>query len=115
MSFLFARGDKVVLKARPEVGMGVVTEVLLAADEPQFEVVFKGGAAQTYSARHLDLAPEASEHADPISLLKADSLADAETFRTFMVLLSSSDHLPTTCTHLLLRARSACHTNSSPY
>ena len=84
--FSFAKGDEVLLRARPESGIGVVTDVLTAGSEPQYKVRF-GNAVQVYSARHLELAGvDSSIELDPVALLRDGALADAETFRAFMTL-----------------------------
>ena len=86
MTFSFAKGDEVVLKTRADAGVGVVTDVLLSGADPQYKVRF-GDLAQVYSARHLELATGAAEvQTDPVDLLRAGALADAETFRVFMTL-----------------------------
>lgn len=86
MNFNFVRGDKVLLRARPEAGPGVVTEVLLRGDEPQYEVFF-GSSTHVYSARHLDLAGDDGAATDsPLDRLEAGEFADAGAFRGFMSL-----------------------------
>ena len=55
MTFVFVKGDEVVLRARPDSATGVVTDVLISGSEPQYKVYFPTGT-QVYSARHLDLA-----------------------------------------------------------
>ena len=87
MSFAFVVGDKVILKARPDAGSGVISEVLLAGAEPQYEVFFSSGT-QMYSARHLDLAPTGAGTFDsPADRLAAGELSDADAFRGFMSLV----------------------------
>ena len=84
--FPFAKGDEVVLKARPHAGRGVVTEVIPIGSEPQYKVFFSGGT-QIYSARHLDLAAATvSPNSDPIEILRSGELVDADRFRTFLTL-----------------------------
>src|SRR4051812_35395966 len=86
MTFAFVKGDEVVLRARPDSGTGVVTDVLITGSEPQYKVFFAGGT-QLYSARHLDLAAQTiGAEVDPVDLLREGALADAETFRAFMTL-----------------------------
>jgi len=86
MTFVFVRGDEVLLAARPEVGPGVVVDVLVSAGEPQYRVRFAAGA-QIYSARHLTLAASGdADSEDPIVRLQRGELGDAEAFRAFMVL-----------------------------
>ncbi|MEN3284721.1 MAG: hypothetical protein V7607_5861 [Solirubrobacteraceae bacterium] len=86
MTFAFVKGDEVVLRARPDSGTGVVTDVLVTGTEPQYKVFFSGGT-QVYSARHLDLATSTiGTEVDPVALLRDGELADAETFRAFMTL-----------------------------
>ena len=84
--FPFAKGDEVVLKARPHAGRGVVTEVIPVGSAPQYKVFFSGGT-QIYSARHLELAAATvSAHSDPIEILRSGQLVDADRFRAFMTL-----------------------------
>lgn len=86
MTFVFVKGDEVLLRARPASGTGVVTDVLMTASEPQYKVYFAGGT-QVYSARHLELAAGTlGTEVDPVALLHDGALADAETFRAFMTL-----------------------------
>src|SRR3954452_16700510 len=75
-----------MLRARPDAGTGVVTDVLMTGSEPQYKVFFAGGT-QVYSARHLELASDAiGTEVDPVALLREGALANAETFRAFMTL-----------------------------
>jgi len=86
VTFTFVKGDEVVLRARPDLGTGVVADVLIAGSEPQYKVFFSG-AAQIYSARHLQLATAtAGGEVDPVALLREGALTNAETFRAFMTL-----------------------------
>src|SRR3954452_19278813 len=75
-----------MLRARPDAGTGVVTDVLMTGSEPQYKVFFAGGT-QVYSARHLELAGlDAGFEVDPVALLRDGALTNAETFRAFMTL-----------------------------
>src|SRR5690349_16999618 len=86
MNFFFAKGDEVILQARSDVGVGVITDVLVSGAEPQYKVRF-GAVAQLYSARHLELASGGDDsEADPVDLLHKGELTDAATFRAFMTL-----------------------------
>jgi len=86
MSFAFVKGDEVVLRARPDSGTGVVTDVVVGGTEPQYKVFFASGS-QVYSARHLELASSGiGAEVDPVALLRQGALADAETFRAFITL-----------------------------
>lgn len=86
VAFIFAKGDEVVLRARPEKGSGTVTDVLITGSAPQYKVSF-AGQTQIYSARHLELVTDASLGDDePEALLRAGALADAQTFRAFVTL-----------------------------
>jgi hypothetical protein len=38
VSFAFVKGGEVVLRARPDSGTGVVTDVLIAGSEPQYKL-----------------------------------------------------------------------------
>jgi ATP-dependent helicase HepA len=86
MTLAFVKGDEVTLRARPESGVGVVTGVITAGDHPQYKVAFPSGT-QMYSARSLAIAAEAEGASDdPVELLAAGVLADAESFRAYMSL-----------------------------
>src|SRR3954469_19717802 len=86
MTFAFVKGDEVALRARPDFGNGVVTDVLMTGSEPQYKVFFAGGT-QVYSARHLELASATiGTEVDPVALLRDGELANAETFPAFMTL-----------------------------
>jgi hypothetical protein len=86
MAFALVKGDEVLLRARPDSGIGVVTEVLITGSEPQYKVFFAGGS-QVYSARHLELAAGTiGTDVDPVALLRDGAFANAETFRAFMTL-----------------------------
>jgi superfamily II DNA or RNA helicase len=76
----------VVLKARPDAGTGVITEVVLDGPEPQYRVWFQQGSPQIYSARHLLPAASAPAADEPLEALRAGELADAGSFRAFMTL-----------------------------
>jgi len=84
--FVFVKGDEVVLRARPDSGTGVVTDVVIGGSEPQYKVFFATGT-QVYSARHLELAASGiGAEDDPVALLRDGALADADTFRAFITL-----------------------------
>lgn len=86
MTFVFVKGDEVVLRARPESGTGVVTGVITAGDQPQYKVAFPTGT-QIYSARSLAMATDSEGSSeDPAELLAAGAMADAESFRAYMSL-----------------------------
>jgi superfamily II DNA or RNA helicase len=88
VTFIFAKGDEVLLRARPEAGVGVITAVLVSSAEPQYEVFFGGGAKQTYSGRHLVLAEQTGAAADdPVAGAASGQASGAEAFRAFMSLV----------------------------
>lgn len=83
----FAKGDEVVLETRPSAGVGVVTRVIPAGDEPQYEVRFGSGSKRLFSGRHLRLADTSeAEAAQPEDLLQTGELASVDDFRAFMTL-----------------------------
>lgn len=85
MTFVFAKGDKVRLRARPEYGLGVVTEIVMAGAEPQYEVMFSG-APQMFSGRHLELEDDVGDGVDPVSVFRSGELGSAQALRLFMTL-----------------------------
>lgn len=85
----FSRGQRVVLKSRPEGPPGVVSEVIVAdGNEPQYEIFF-GGFEQDriYPERNLLVHGEGDdEPSGPTDYLRQWRLADADGFRSFLTL-----------------------------